>query len=116
MGEPAELVLYTIGLLSKWGFNDGDMPDEFADWLDDEHPEIGYVEWRPVLVRLVRAYVLPALAQAVEVEELETNHNPIRATRVDGVDIDRHGEPHMALEPQYVAIPFRVVLQHLSHS
>ena len=40
-----------------------------------------------VLCAVVRQKLLPALAQKVEVEEISTIHNPIRARTVDGTDV-----------------------------
>jgi hypothetical protein len=35
MDEP-KLVLWSDGLLSKWGFGDGDEPDAWLDWCDEQ--------------------------------------------------------------------------------
>lgn len=78
--EPPETVtLFAEGLLSKWGFSDGDL----LDWLY----EFGVRDKHTVLCAVVRQKLLPALAQKVEVEEIGTCHNPIRARTVDGVDV-----------------------------
>jgi len=80
------MLLWSSGLLSKWGFGDGDMPDHIWDHVGDET----YMEldWRPVLRLLVRRHLLPVLDQDVVVYDIETNHNPIRAAKVDGREID----------------------------
>jgi hypothetical protein len=83
--EPV-LTLFSSGLLSKWGFNDGDAPNDVLDWRE-EHGLGWRVEWHPVLVRLVYRFLLPVLDQEVKVAEIETIHNPIRAETVDGVDV-----------------------------
>lgn len=76
--EPPETVtLFADGLLSKWGFSDGDL----LDWLY----EFGVHDKHAALCAVVRQKLLPALAQKVEVEEIGTCHNPIRARTVDGV-------------------------------
>lgn len=78
--EPPETVtLFADGLLSKWGFCDGDL----LDWLY----EFGEHDEHAVLCAIVRQKLLPALAQKVEVEEISTIHNPIRARTVDGKDV-----------------------------
>jgi len=93
------LHLFTRGLLSKWGFDDGDPFDEVAEWFHDSHgvPPMGHcdcpsfdlgVDDRVLLVELVKRRVLPVLDQRVEVEVIETIHNPIRACSIDGVPVD----------------------------
>lgn len=78
--EPPETVtLFAYGLLSKWGFCDGGE----LDWLFD----FGIRDKHAVLCAVVRQKLLPALAQKVEVEEISTCHNPIRARTVDGKDV-----------------------------
>lgn len=77
---PPEMVtFFTESLLSKWGFSDGDL----LDWLY----EFGIRDKHAVLCAVVRQKVLPALAQRVEVDEIGTCHNPIRARTVDGKDV-----------------------------
>lgn len=107
-----KLHLFAESLFSKWGFNDGDIPDHIADALDDAGlPTNG---WRVVLCRLVREHLVPALDQRVEVTEIETCHNPIRASTVDGVDVEDcwYGDvPKPALTPDAVEIPLDEVIR-----
>jgi hypothetical protein len=120
------LVLISSGLLSKWGFNDGGVLD---DDLYEELEEIGFWEadlrsvgdpaeafslsdW--VLIRLVCEYLVPALDQNVEVVEIGTSHNPVRASKVDGVDVERcwYGDqPDPVLTPESVVVPTADVLR-----
>ncbi len=107
--EPS-LTLYSDGLLSKFGFNDGDDPDEWLDYCEAngiDYNEVGFP-----LVKLVRQYVLPALDQQVTVYEIETIHNPIRAKTVDGMEVRGedtvHGDP-IELTPETVTIPMSEV-------
>lgn len=76
---PETVTLFADGLLSKWGFCDGDL----LEWLY----EFGKHDRHAVLCAVVRQKLLPALAQKVEVEEISTIHNPIRARTVDGKDV-----------------------------
>lgn len=78
---PETVQLNSSCLLSKWGFGDGDE----LDWLH-EH---GDFDKHAVLVELVKTRLLPALAQKVEVEIIETIHNPVRAASVDGEDVTK---------------------------
>lgn len=108
----AVLTLVSGCLLSKWGFNDGDEPDWLLDILDArgiEHPD----DWHAILRRLVREDLLPALDQRVEVVDIDTIHNPIRAVTVDGVDVEdrwREDDPGVSLTPESVDVPVERVL------
>lgn len=113
-GAPS-LRLFTQGLLSKWGFSDGDpFIDENYDLYDaiEEHR----VHPRRLLAELVRRFVVPALDQAVEVEYISTSHNPIRATSIDGVAVPdgvhygRLPEP-VELTPDCVEVPYARVIE-----
>jgi hypothetical protein len=92
---------YTEGLLSKWGFNDGDILDDllydhFGTFDEDPHE---------LLIKVVRVHILPKLEQMVEVHEINTIHNPIRATSVNGVKINVYEGIHgVSLTPEYVDI------------
>lgn len=76
-GSVFTMRLYADCLGSKFGFNDGDEPEALLDWCDEHglpYPE----DWHAVLIRLVRAHLLPLLP-GVEVQTISTAHNPIRA-------------------------------------
>lgn len=108
--EPPSLILRSQGLLSKWGFSDGDTPEDLMDYWD----ELGvpYPDWRPALCAIVQRHLLPELAKRhkVEVEEIETIHNPIRATVVDGTEIDdTSGEDEVVLTPEWVTVPYPAI-------
>jgi hypothetical protein len=111
MTASTELTLFSDGLCSKWGFNDGDMPDDVWDWCDEHGIDGGSVDWHAVLRKLVREHLLPALAEHhdVEVYHIETHHNPIRASRIDGQEIDAYKGPAPDLTPEWVTVPAEVV-------
>ena len=111
MTASAELTLFSAELCSKWGFNDGDVPDHIWDWCNENGIGRISADWHAVLRRLVREHLLPALAEhhEVEVYDVETNHNPIRASRIDGQEIDDHTGPTPALTPAWVTVPAEVV-------
>lgn len=103
--EPT-ITLHSSGLLSKWGFGDGDEPDEWLDYLDKHGIDWDDAEWP--LAELVRCYLLPELRQHhdIDVYEIDTIHNPIRAECVDGVEIDvRAANDHITLTPASVDVP-----------
>ena len=116
-GKGASVYLFSSSLLSKWGFNDGDAPCEWLDWIDEQGIDWGTVShWRDgILPMLVRRYLLPKIEQDVTLVDISTNHNPIRAETVNGVDVtdwwyDTSGnEPK--LTPEYVEVPMDEILQ-----
>lgn len=86
------LTLGTAGLFSKYGFNDGDCPDQVYDWLEEPGND-GLLDfrnwsWQEVLTELVSDHLVPWLGDRVEVHEIGTIHNPIRARTMDHVDVD----------------------------
>ena len=108
------LWLYSEDLLSKWGFHDGDEPEAWLDWCDEQGVDYNAPgwNWHATLRRLVREYLLPKIDQRVELVDIETIHNPIRANTVDGVEIDWHRDyPDGTLTPEFVEVPFSEVLR-----
>ena len=77
---PETVQFCTSGLLSKWGFSDGDL----LDWLYEHN-----IDYDPhaTLIECVRRKILPALKQNIEIREIGCIHNPCRAGTVDGVDV-----------------------------
>lgn len=102
---PETVQLYSQCLLSKWGFCDGDI----LEWLSD----FGAFDRRAVLVELVKTKLLPTLNQPVEFEVINTIHNPIRVTTVDGQDVTHwHYETNLPelLTPEEVTVSGAEVL------
>jgi hypothetical protein len=113
MAAAPEVTLYSNDLCSKWGFNDGDPPDDVVAWCDANGVDLyEVVDWHDVLRTLVREHLLPALAEhhEVEVYHIETQHNPIRASRIDGADFDVHRDPAPRLTPEQVTVPAEAVI------
>lgn len=108
------LTLFSSSLLSKFGFNDGEEPDDVWDLLDRAGQTDLADNWHEVLIQLVEEYLLPALDQRVEVMRIETNHNPIRARTVDGVDVESmHDSDEVELTPDAVEVPMERVMELL---
>lgn len=114
------LTLWSNGLLSKWGFNDGDTPNEVYELLYKEDIDWQDVDWRDeVLPLLVEKYVVPLLDQKVEIYRIYTAHNPIRAASVqeeivtDSVIYGSEPLPAVHLTPELVEIPMDVVLDEI---
>jgi hypothetical protein len=78
------------GLLSKWGFSDGDLMIDWAwDNLQVEDAERVSDQHHDLLIDLVRERLVPMLAEwDVVVVEIPTLHNPIRARKIDGAEVD----------------------------
>ncbi|MFI8254092.1 hypothetical protein [Streptomyces filamentosus] len=111
MTEP-HLTLLTSGLLSKWGFNDGEDPAEWLDWC--EANGIDYTALAFPLIPLVRTHLLPQIEQDVSLVEVETIHNPIRVDTVNGADatqVWRGRAPEPTLTPEHVDVPMGEVLR-----
>lgn len=96
--------VHTKTLLSKWGLDDGDI-------LDPDLRELGFdlavVNTGDILVELIRDHVLPRIENKIEYEIVNTMHNPIRITHVDGGPIDNcrpdsHSE--VTLRPEVVRV------------
>ncbi len=98
---------YTRCLLSKWGFGDGSMLD---DLIFDAGIELDEHE---LLIRVVRSFVLPQIDQHVDVFEIGSIHNPIRADAVDGKKVDNYSDDHGVppLTPEFVDVPDDVILR-----
>jgi hypothetical protein len=121
MAEPTvsspTLLLISDGLLSKWGFNDGDAPDDWLDWCEERGIDwFALPSWRDeILPALVRRFLVPALDQDVKLTFISTNHNPIRAETVDGVNVeDRWYDSHdsgPALTPEWVEVEMEQILE-----
>ncbi|WP_329114410.1 hypothetical protein [Streptomyces sp. NBC_01353] len=112
MNDEPTITLFSRDLLSKWGFNDGDDPDAWLDWCEQQgidYNQLGYP-----LAALVRRHLLPAIEQNVTVVDVESSHNPIRAEVVDGVDVFdvwRGRAPEPTLTPDHVDVPMGEVLR-----
>ena len=105
------LRLYSSGLLSRWGFNDGDTPEAFYDYCEDHEIDYGAIDWGHTLVKLVREFLLPAIEQDIEVHEIETSHNPIRARCVGGVEVAFPVDDTIKLTPEYVEVSWATVVE-----
>lgn len=86
---------YPDGLLSKFGFGDGDMMYDLID-------ELGLgVFHQDLLIAVVERLVVPRLDQVVVTQTVGSMHNPIRARTVDGEPADLGS----IITPQVVEIP-----------
>lgn len=78
------LRLYADGLLSKYGFGDGDV---LRDWWWDTYDEEPPFDTHEALYRLVAELIVPLIREhgdEVEVYRIHTIHNPVRASSVNG--------------------------------
>lgn len=89
--EPPTLTLHAESLCSKWGFNDCDIPQSIEDYWDEIGLRVFSIDWHGALTTLVREHLVPAMeaaGYAVELTEISTIHNPIRARTINGVEVD----------------------------
>lgn len=89
---------YTECLLSKWGFEDGDM---LCDFVVDN--ETGFMDHHDLLIKTVREKILPKIKNSIEVCDFSTCHNPIRAEIVDGVRVNSL-DFNITLQPEFVDV------------
>lgn len=99
---PAEgtIEFYPDGLLSKFGFGDGDM---LVELMEEHHLQVDRSE---LLAAVVERLVVPRLDQRVETYTLASMHNPIRARTVDGEAADIHSD----LTPEFIEVPIGQII------
>lgn len=87
-------------LLSKWGFGDGDViHDIWWDWFGED---INHSQRDDILYAIIMEYLVPAMSKAgleVEIFKIDTNHNPVRASHVNGVEIESHTDDRYDFDP-----------------
>lgn len=109
---PKPLTLDAANLLSKWGFEDGDIIDNYLlDLSESWGVRCPSPDAHELLVALVRAYLLPEVREQVEVYEIRTAHNPIRVASVDGTPVDDYYPQEGLLSDVSVEVPAITVWQ-----
>lgn len=108
--------LYSDGLLSKWGFRDGDVLMYYLWELPeyDDRDDFSEFDSHRALEELVKTHLLPALDQRVETVFIGTIHNPVRAKTADGLDVEGewYDEWHsVTLSPTFVDVPDEQVME-----
>lgn len=107
--------LHSASLLSKYGFNDGDDPEEWLDWCEGNGIDLSRARINSFpLAAAVKKFLVPLIEQDITVTELVTAHNPVRIQTLDGHDMTGvwHGtlsEPE--LTPAYVDVPMTEILK-----
>lgn len=105
---------YTSGLLSKWGFIDGGLLDDMLYGLLESREislrQLDAVDSRKLLCWAVENYVLPKIKSDVGIVFRATSHNPVRADRVNGMDVDWFSENEFEIEPAFVDVDDRIIL------
>lgn len=77
---PEEFIFETASLYQRSGFNGGEL-------LRPAFPKLAGSELRELLVDVVRSHVLPQIDQDVQVLQIPSVHNPVRATNVGGTSV-----------------------------
>ncbi len=98
------MVFNTSSLLSKWGFDDGDMLDEFCEQHYYEAFDKSLQFDHELLCAVVKKHVIPKLDQKVEVITLRTIHNPIRVASVDGENVNVYEDGDIKLTPSTIEV------------
>lgn len=104
--------LYSRGLLSKWGFSDGDI---LSDFIYENDLDFKLSEHK-LLESLIKRHLLPKLNHKIEVCFMMTNHNPVRAEMIDGVDYSNWYEDDewdTKLQPEFVEITYDQILEEV---
>lgn len=86
------LYLDADNLGHKWGFSDGDILD---DWWWEVYDEAPTVDTHDLLWDLVNEFLVPEIEKAghiVELTHIQTNHNPVRLEKLNGVEVDWYSE------------------------
>ena len=101
---------HTADLLSKWGFDDGDLIDNF---LESHNFPIDIIDTSPLWERIFTQLVLPEIENDLTFEWTPSMHNGARAKTVDGNVIDHTAEKHpdVHVRPEYVDVPDHRILQ-----
>lgn len=80
--------MHAESLLSKWGFGDG---DALSDWWWDQFETDPPFNDHDVLFTLVESHLVPKMQAAgwkVDLVKIATIHNPVRAGRLNNVEVD----------------------------
>lgn len=105
MESPDHITLYPDGLLSKFGFEDGDVMFYF---MSDRGLDLEALDHHDLLIAVVERLLIPRLDQTVETYVIEaTLHNPIRAGTVD----EEEASIHCIITPDSVDIPVEAILE-----
>lgn len=96
-------LLSASSLCSRFGFSDGDIfsEDEF-----DQRLFLGHGMWishHLPLIAAVRKYLVPKLDSRVVIEEINTHHNPIRASDETKQFVDKSIEVELTFDEVWAA-------------
>lgn len=98
-----KILFDTSGLLSKFGFKDGDILDDI--WFDVEDSGIEpKIDRHQFLIKVVKELLIPKIDNNIELLEIDTIHNPIRASKVDGIDINSFDDNNIIINPKFIEI------------
>lgn len=108
--------LWPEGLMSRWGFQDGDVihqDDDFWDYANEHGVDLLTVERDWLLLAVVQTFIVPVVDQVLDVFHMETQHNPVRTRTVDGHLIDHRldeDDQPVHLTPREITVPYADVL------
>lgn len=108
----------TDHLLGKWGFQDGELLEDFLRENGYDHINRESEEWyhfsRRVLCEVVECFVCINLHNTIKPYRVLTSHNPIRVYEVDGRHVT-DWEKAPTLRPYTIAVPKETILTTAVH-
>lgn len=112
MNNSGGMIFHTDDLLSKWGFGDGDALEYFFGDDAEISEMLSEIDEHEALTKIVKEFVIPHISQTLTIEVLPTNHNPVRASTVDGVRVDYRAGPNQTIKltPEKIAVPVSDVI------
>lgn len=115
---PEQISFETDHLLSKWGFADGELLDDFLRQSGFDQMDEASEEWyhfsRRVLCEVVELFVCPQIRNAIKPYRVLSSHNPIRVYEVNGRHVTDWPEPP-TLQPLEVAVPKKAIYETAVH-
>ncbi len=109
------MIIFTNGLLSKWGFNDGSPWESASGAVQDAIFErLTYEQQIALFTDVLKKHVLPKLDQKVEEMAIGMGHNNWRARIIDGRDVHElwceTSRTEDFLSPASIEVPDAVIL------
>lgn len=113
--EADVIVFSTEHLLTKWGFADGELLDNFLRENGygqmDKESEDWYQFSRRVLCEVVERQVIPRIENNVSPYRMAGSHNPSRVWEADGIHMSDWQDQTPTLRPSCLEIEKKVVLE-----
>lgn len=103
------MIFYTEALLSKWGFDDGDLLGEML--LEKLGEDYFKLDQKEILFEVVRDHIVPKISNNIEIYYINTCHNPVRADKVDGIRVNDTGDNDISIVPEKIEVEDNIILE-----